>query len=413
MNKVIASTGLLVIGATSLQAQEASFDNASDAKPWSIGAVVRGFYDDNSLNTNSNEIESFGIEFGPSLAYDTSWNGGASRAEASYDYRYRWYEAEARNEDDQYHIFNIDFDHDVSENIKVSVDERLVITNEPTILDQNVVTAIRLRQDALRNTFSTRIDWDFADTLSAGVSYANRYYNYEQALFSNLLDRTEHLIGVDGRKALGNQKTDVVIGYQYGMVDYNGDTIVRQGLAPISSSTRDNDSHYIFTGADHQFNPNLYGSLRAGAQFVDYSNAVGGDTSTTSPYVDANLTYNFTDAQTIFGVRHARNATDVSGFLAAPVLDQETTTVYGALQYNFTSSIVGTVNGQAQFSEFNGGSFQNANENLYILGATLGYQLNANLLVEAGYTYTDLISDDIGGRDFSRNFIFLGVTATY
>lgn len=411
MNKVIASTGLLVLGATSLQAQ--SFDNATDSKPWSIGAVVRGFYDDNSLNTNSNEIESFGIEFGPNLAYDTTWNGGASRAEASYDYRYRWYENEARNEDDQYHIFNVNFDHEISEKLKLSVDERLVVTNEPTILDQNVVTAIRLRQDAMRNTFSTRLDYEFSNTISTGISYSNRYYNYEQALFSNLLDRTEHIIGLDGRKTLGNQNTDVVLGYQYGMVDYNGSTIIRPGLAPIASSARDNDSHYIFTGADHQFNQNLRGSVRAGAQFVDYGNAIGGDTSTTSPYIDANIAYNFTDAETILGVRHARNATDVSGFLAAPVLDQETTTIYGALQYRFTQKISAGVNGQAQFSEFNGGSFDNASENLYILGATVGYQLNPNVTIEAGYTYTDLVSDDIGGRDFSRNFVFLGVTATY
>ena len=104
MNKVIASTGLFVLGATSLHAQSSSapsFDATKDYKPWSVGAVVRGFYDDNSLNSNTNEIESFGIEFGPSLAYDSTFNSGATSLEASYDYRYKWFENDARNEDDQ------------------------------------------------------------------------------------------------------------------------------------------------------------------------------------------------------------------------------------------------------------------------------------------------------------------------
>ncbi|MCD8533291.1 MAG: outer membrane beta-barrel protein [Verrucomicrobia bacterium] len=415
MNKVIASTGLFVLGASGLQAQSyiaPSFDAATDAKPWSIGAVVRGFYDDNSLNSNSNEIESFGIEFGPHLAYDTTFNNGATTLTTQYDYRYRWFENEARNKDDQYHIFGVSLDHKFSDNATLTVNESFVATNEPTILDEDVITAVRLRQDAIRNTFGTRFENRLSDTIFVGVDYSNRYYNYEENVFSSLLDRMEHLIGIDGRKVL-SPETSVVLGYQYGHISYDGGQIQRVGLAPINSDVRNANSHYLFTGVDHAFNPNLFASLRAGAQIVDYPNTIGGDSSTTSPYIDANLTYNFAEGSSVFGVRHARNATDVSGGTNAPVLDQETTTLYGLLRYNITPVIVATVNGQAQFSSFNGGGFNDASENLYVIGATLGYRINPNILAEIGYSYTDLINDDIAGREFSRNIAFLGVTATY
>jgi hypothetical protein len=415
MNKVIASTGLFVLGATGLQAQSYSsptFNAATDEKPWSIGAVVRGFYDDNSLNNNANEIESFGIEFGPKLAYDTSFNGGASYLSASYDYRYRWFENEARSKDDQFHVFAVNLDHKFSDNTTLTASNSLAATNEPTILDENVVTAIRLRQDAIRNNANLRLEQRFSDTVFGGIYYSNALYNYEQDIFSSLLDRMEHIIGIDGRKVL-TPETSVVLGYQYGIIDYTGGNINRVGLAPIPADARNQNSHYIFTGVDHAFNPNLTASLRAGAQFVDYVNAIGGDTTTTNPYIDANLSYNFVDGSALLGVRHSRNATDVSGVTTAPVLDQETTTVYGLLSYNITPYIVGRANGQVQFSDFNGGSFSNASETLYMVGASVGYQINPNILAEIGYSYNDLINDDILGRAFQRNIVYFGVTATY
>jgi len=418
MNKVIASTGLLILGAsTGLQAQTSgqSYNDSADFKPWSIGAVVRGFYDDNSLNTSSNEIESFGIEAGPSLAYDATFNQGTTSLVANYDYRYRWFENSARSEDDQYHILGIAADHKFSDTLSASISDTLVITDEPTILDNNVITAIRLRQDALRNTFNVRGESKISETLSAGLGYSNRFYDYENDVFSSLLDRTEHLVTLDGRKVL-NPETTAVLGYQFGVTSFGNNTISRAalGLPDISSETRDSRSHYLFVGADHAFNPNLYGSIRAGAQFVDYVNAIGGDTSTTSPYVDASLSYNFSESgSSMLGVRHARNATDVSGTTTAPVLDQETTTIYGMFQYNFTPYITGKLNGQAQFSEFNGGSFSDVSESLYLIGASIGYRVHPNTLVELGYSYTDLVSEDISGRAFQRNIAYLGVTATY
>lgn len=416
MNKVIASTGLFVLGASGLQAQSYNAPNynaATDGKPWSIGAVVRGFYDDNTLNSNNNEIESFGIEFGPKLGYDTSFNSGASYLSATYDYRYRWFENDARDKDDQLHIFAVNLDHALSENTELSASNSFVITSEPTILDENVITApLRREQDAIRNNANLRLEQRFSETLFGGVHYSNRFYDYEDDIFSSLLDRMEHIIGVDGRKVLNNA-TSAVVGYQYGIIDYSGGQIQRNFLAPIPADSRNQNSHYLFAGVDHSFNPNLFGSIRAGAQFVDYVNAIGGDTSTTSPYVDANLTYNFADGSSVLGVRHARNATDVSGNFAAPVLDQETTTIYGLLQYNITPLIVARVNGQAQFSDFNGGGLNNASENLYVIGGSLGYQFSPNILGELGYSYTGLVNDDIAGREFERNIVYLGVTATY
>lgn len=64
MNKLFVSAGLLAIGATALQSAM-----ADDAGPkyWSVGATLRGFYDDN-YNIGNSSKGSFGTEVLPTVS---------------------------------------------------------------------------------------------------------------------------------------------------------------------------------------------------------------------------------------------------------------------------------------------------------------------------------------------------------
>src|SRR5580765_4276859 len=105
MKKLIASAGLVAVGATSLQAAYApGLSPLETAKPWSISATVRGFYDDNYPTAPASftgKTSSFGFEFSPSAAInipmDQTYFG------ASYIYTMKYYESRPNDNFDQSH----------------------------------------------------------------------------------------------------------------------------------------------------------------------------------------------------------------------------------------------------------------------------------------------------------------------
>ena len=74
MKKIVASVGLFAVGASGVQAASLTALTVEGAKPWSISATLRGFYDDN-VNTAPNSVsrtESFGFEASPSIGLNWS-----------------------------------------------------------------------------------------------------------------------------------------------------------------------------------------------------------------------------------------------------------------------------------------------------------------------------------------------------
>jgi hypothetical protein len=69
MKKVIASAGLLALGAVGVHDARADWAAGPD-KPWSVSANLRGFYDDN-INTQPDDAagrqSSFGFILSPSI----------------------------------------------------------------------------------------------------------------------------------------------------------------------------------------------------------------------------------------------------------------------------------------------------------------------------------------------------------
>ena len=76
MKKIVASVGLVAVGASAIQSASAQDIAAIDkSKPWSVQATLRGFYDDNT-GTIADDIpipsgqhrDSFGFEVSPAVA---------------------------------------------------------------------------------------------------------------------------------------------------------------------------------------------------------------------------------------------------------------------------------------------------------------------------------------------------------
>jgi hypothetical protein len=114
------------------------------------------------------------------------------------------------------------------------------------------------------------------------------------------------------------------------------------------------------------------------------------------------------------GFTHDISATDQVTPDASGHLTQyaESSVVYVDLNHRFTPKLVGTVIGRVQYSTYQGGAASSADTTDYGLGLNLAYQINKHFAVDAGYNYDDVVTS-IAGYAYSRNRVYVGLTANY
>ena len=427
MKKLLTSAGLVALGISSIQAAYApALSQMETAKPWSLSAALRGFYDDNyTTSVNGVKRDSFGFEVSPSaslnLPLDQTFIG------LSYEYSLRYYEDRRDNKYDQSHKFEGRLDHAFSERYKLELSDSFVIAQEPEVIAPagGGAAAFPLRTDGdnIRNLGSINFGAQLTELFKLELGYANTFYDYQQDVGdvapgvpsrSGLLDRIEHLASVNFRWQIVPE-TDAIVGYQFGVVDFTSDEAI--GIDPttgnpISSDIRNSRSHYLFGGVDHRFNDQLNGSIRLGAQYADYYKQ---DHTTISPYADASLTYKYNQGSYVqAGVTHSRTRTDVATVSSSGsvTVDQETTAVYASVNHRITPNLIGSLLLQGQRGTFEGGSANSDVEYFFLGGLNLAYTINPHLLAEAGYNF-DYLTSDQPGREYTRNRVYIGIRATY
>ena len=351
-----------------------------------------------------------------------------------YAYTFRWYDDRDPNDTDQAHEFNGKLRHQFSPRHDLGIDDTFVLTSEPTIAEQgNIITAptkLRTKSDVMHNRGAIEDNIGLTQKLGLSLGYVNNWYDYEQenafrgtpfetiGSRSALLDRLEHLFRIDLRYTV-NPSLVALIGYNFGINDYTGDELIAPGL---KSDIRDNYSHFLYVGADYDVSSKLRTSIRLGGQYTDYHES--GDT-TINPYADASASYMYLPGSSVqLGVRHTRNATDVSqvDLKGKPTLDAETTVVYGELTHQILPNLIGSLMAQYQMSTFHEGTYDGDNENLFLVGANLEYRFNRHWSAEIGYNY-DVLDSDVQGfvapgviddiRSYDRNRVYIGVRASY
>jgi hypothetical protein len=415
MKKLFTSAAALAVGTVAIPPSSQAQD-----KPWNVGATVRGFYDDNYTTAANNapggKPHSFGFEISPSVDYRLALE--PTVITAGYKYGMRYFEDRASNHQpsaDHSHDVNLKLVHQFPERYRLEISDNFVVAQEPTLLSTTLVnTPLRSEGNNIRNVANAIFSGEFSPIFGYDLVYTHTFYDYTAKgnnSFSALLDRIEHLAGVDLRwNAL--QNTTALVGYRFGLVDMtSNDKIFNDGVKTlVAANTRNNTSHYVFLGADHFFTRQLRGSARVGVQYTDYSKAFPSSTTKTSPYADFSATWNYVERSAItFGVKHARNATDI----ASGTLDAESTSVYGQWSHYLTPRLKGNVIGQYQMSSFNGGLNNKKNDSIFLAGLNLSYEfIKDRLSGEVGYNF-DRLDSDIGGRTYSRNRAYIGLRASY
>jgi uncharacterized protein (PEP-CTERM system associated) len=146
----------------------------------------------------------------------------------------------------------------------------------------------------------------------------------------------------------------------------------------------------------------------------DYNDPNG--TTSLSPYASASLVYTYASGSYAqIGLTHSRNATDQA--LANPITgnltqDQESTDVFGSINQQLTSKLVANVVANFQDSEYNDGAYNGQYDNFYSVGLNLTYNFTSHFSTEAGYNFDDFVSG-VPGQGYTRNRVYLGVTASY
>ena len=77
-----------------------------------------------------------------------------------------------------------------------------------------------------------------------------------------------------------------------------------------------------------------------------------------------------------------------------------------------TPKLLGSLIGQYQYSTFHDGQFNSQSAKFYNAGLNLTYTFNRHLSSELGYNF-DWYTTPAPGQGYTRNRIYLGVTATY
>jgi hypothetical protein len=424
MKRVLTSAGLLALGAAGLHAAYApGLSSTETTKPWSISATLRGFYDDNYTTApHGSQQYSWGYSVSPhvglNITRDQTYIG------LSYTYGMMYYAERPDNKYDQSHLFTGVLNHAFSERYSVDVSETFVVSQEPDVVDPTLANPYRSDQDNIANRAAINFNAQLTTVLSLLLGYGNTYVDYDQsrgdveppgstASLSALLDRIDQLAKIE-LHWLVRPTTTAILGYQFGQVYHTSDELLLPNTA--NADIRDSRSHYVYVGAQHVFRPDLIGTVRVGGQFTDYYNDPENQDQVT-PYLESNLSYNYSKGSYFrFGARHTLNQTDVDAFKTSNTdkvtLDQESSTLFAEISHLITPDLTGSLSGQFQNSVFNGGQYDGDADDFYLVGLNLTYRFNQFLSAETGWNY-DRLSSDINDRSYSRNRVYVGITASY
>jgi hypothetical protein len=240
---------------------------------------------------------------------------------------------------------------------------------------------------------------------------------------AGLLDRIEESVALDLKWHV-SLDTVAFVGYSFAWVNYTANEPIatvplRGSTFTYHSSDRDSLTHYAYLGLQEDFTPNLTATIRAGGAYTDaYADPLYPSASL-SPYADLSLEYTYLPGSYVqFGFTQDISSTDqidptTSGSTTGGITQYaENSVLYLDVNHRITSKLMATLIGRVQYTTYQGGLANTDETTDYGLGINLSYQFNNHFSVDAGYNYDNVVSD-IAGYSYTRNRVYLGLTAVY
>jgi opacity protein-like surface antigen len=374
-------------GLTAIQNYSGDFEEDS---PLRFSITSRGGYDHLDYSQSGlDSFESYYAQGGVGLTYTeadrtTPWSVALDLGAIHY------FDSIPRYDDSFYNArvaFNIA--HQLSERLKVSDNFYLTYEAQPNLALGGTTTLFNGQYLYGFNNFNVSYAW--SQRFSTTTSYTVDGISYEDDIVSQSEDRLSHLVAQQFSYAL-TKRTSLTAEYRYRHTTF------------ANATGRDFQSHFALAGVDHAWSQRFTGSFRAGAEFYRSSRV-----NNTAPYAEMALNYSIarkTQARW-FGALGFDGA-ELSAY------DSRYSLRTGVNVHHQLNKRVGLHAGaQYAYSDFDGsGTVADVTEHSLLLSAGVSYQILENLSLDASYNYSILQSDD-SSREFQRNNISLGVTASF
>jgi hypothetical protein len=382
-------TGAWGQGLVGIQNYSADFES-DEPLNWSV--TTRAGYDvlDYALSTTGNDsFESYYIQGGLGAAYTkadptTPWSFNVDAGTVHY------LDGIPRYDDTFYNArvaFNIA--HQFSQRLKISNNFFLTYEAQPNVALGGSTTLFNGQYLYGFNNFNMSYAW--SQRFSTTTSYTVDGIRYEDEIVSDAEDRLTHLLAQQFSYAL-TKRTSLVAEYRYRTTKF------------ANAEGKNFQSHFALAGVDHAWSQRFAGSFRAGAEFFRSERS-----NSTAPYAELALNYALakqTQARWFGAIGY--DGAELSSYQSRYSLRTGLTVNH---QINKRVGLHAGV--QYAFSDFDGGNIvPDVTEHSLLMSTGISYNLTENVALDAAYSYSILSSDD-EAREFQRNNISLGVTASF
>jgi hypothetical protein len=352
-----------------------------------LGASV--YNDSNIFGGATGEIESVVYSFSGHVSYNGSVDD-QTFASASYDLSNDHVVDRPGKKDLTSHNLTGRIAHSFSQDTNIDLNGAYSISKNP----QSLLAGIPLNvdQSLKRGQFDARYTTAAGQKTGVVTKYRFINYAYDTATLAADLDRSEHLLGLEGSYAYLPQ-TKLVAEYRYQAIGYDS-----------AANLKDKTSHFLMGGFDYNPGKQLMLSGRAG--FEDRSRDSAPDT--TSPYLE--LTSRYTYAEGAFlaaGYMYTlEEPSDVSRFN-----DSKVNRFFANLQHPLSAAIIVSASVTYEPSQLQGKGLQaDVDETTTRLGLGISWQPTKNWTISGNYD-RDEVDSDLADRGQSRDR--LGVSARF
>ena len=369
--------------------------------PVKISISLREGYDDNVFTSSIDKQESWFTNGGIALNYDFGSPRTQISLGAGAGVTYYWDTGNNANGNDDYDInayISLSLTHKASPRLTFALSSYLTYQSQP-----DFAQAIGLNRRS-GNFFYTQdkgtVSYLWTPRFSTATSYTFVALRYDDQSVGFFEDRIENVFGNEFRFLLW-PTTTLVAEYRFQVVSYD-------------RIDRDSMTHFALGGFDHSFSPRFSLSVRAGAEFRNYSsNDPANNGIDSSPYAEATLNYALGKDTSLsltnrYGIEEPDVATNPS---------RRTFRTGLSVKHNFTPRISGQLGAYYQHDEYDGVNSptfvaDGFTEDAFDVALSLRYAITRWLALEGGYNHTE-VSSDADFRDYSRNRAWAGVNLTF
>ena len=314
--------------------------------------------------------------------------------------RYRpsliWYEDREPGSTDFLHDLDLNFSHNFSPSLVLSLADTLQAGQLPELQDENYI--VREEDDHYHNSAIATLSYNLRPETRIDVSGRHILFIYDDdspAKENN--DYTSVIGGLTLRQQLASRST-VMGDLRYQTLSYN---------EAGAEYNRDADTIYAGLGVEQNFSPAVIGTLRGGLESRMYDNEAYDDNN--QPYGEISMTFLPTPATRITGAAsYSIYESDVDSYLS-----QNRSYLSLSMAHDFTAKLSFYVSGAYSLSAYEAdysldSAMGDADENAYMVSARLAYRINRINWLEAGWQYVQLDSDVLNRESYVRNRFDVG-----